>query len=418
MHTFALLSSVLTLAGLFGFVSYRVLRLPPTVGTMVLALLLSGVLLMASAASSGAARTLSQAAEAAIGQLDFSTLVLHGMLAFLLFAAALSLDVEQLAREKVAVAALSIVGTLLSTVLVAGLLYFALPLLGFRVDGLFCLLFGALIAPTDPIAVVGMLRRVGAPLSMQTRLTGESLFNDGVGAVIFLALLRAGNSGSLPTLQHFLALLLLEAGGGIALGLALGYIVHGMLRAVDDYRVEVTLTLALCTGSYALADTLHLSAPLAVIAAGMVVNGRASRFAMSRHTREPVETFWHVVDEILNVVLFLLLGLELLGVPLRPHALFAGLMAIPAVLISRYLSVGCVLGALHLYRPQPAGSVRVLTWAGLRGGLSVALALGLPEGAGRSLALTMTYVVVVFSVLVQGLSVGTLLRRLGLSRSP
>ena len=418
MHTFALLSSVLSLAALFGFISYRVLRLPTTIGTMVLALLLSGGLLAFRGASGGVGLMLSHTATAAVSQIDFGRLVLHGMLAFLLFAAALHLDLRALQRETLPVAALAVVGTVFSTGMVAALLYFGLPLLGIHPDALFCMLFGALIAPTDPIAVLGMLRQVSPPAAIRTRLEGESLFNDGVGAVLFLSLLDAAGSGSLPTAGSFLLLLTREAGGGVLLGAALGYVVYLLLRLVDNYRVEVTLTLALAMGSYALADALHLSAPLAVIAAGLVVNGRARVFAMSQQTRENLQTFWELIDEIMNVVLFLLMGLELLAIPIHLPLLIAGLFAIPVVLLARFVSVSAVLGALRLSFPRVPGAIRVLTWAGLRGGLSVALALGIPKGPERALALTMTYVVVVFSILVQGLTVKPLLQWLKLSEQP
>ena len=415
MHTFALLSSVLALAALFGLLSNRVLRLPATVGTMALALLLAGCLLALGHVSSGAGALLSRAASIAVGQLDFGRMVLHGMLAFLLFAAALHLDLEALHREKLTVAALAIVGTVLSTAIVAVAIYYTMPLLHVAVDPVFCLLFGALIAPTDPVAVLGMLRRVGAPSEIEMRLAGESLFNDGVGAALFLALLAMTGSGTAPTFTGFLLLLLRQAGGGLLLGIFLGYVTYLLLRETDNFRVEVTLTLALATGSYALADALHLSGPLAVIAAGVVVNGRANALSPSKLVKDKVDTFWEVLDEILNVVLFLMLGLQLLAVPLRGIAVAAGLVAIPAVLLARFLSVAAVLGPLSLWRPHVPGSLRVLTWAGLRGGLSVALALGLPPGPQRSLALAMTYAVVIFSILVQGLTVGPLLRRLKLS---
>ncbi len=417
MSTFALLSTVLSLAALFGYLSHRILRLPTTVGTMMLALLLSAALLLLGNIGGGVGAVLNHSASMVVHQINLGRLVLHGMLAYLLFAAALQLDLHALADETLPVTILATVGTVMSTVLVAGLLYVALPCLGLRSDPLFCLLFGALIAPTDPVAVLGMLRRVGAPIAIEMRLAGESLFNDGVGAVLFLALLGAAADGNkLPGPGHFLLLLLRQAGGGIALGFALGYVCYWLIRHVDEYRVEVTLTLALATGSYALADALHLSAPLAVIAAGVLVNGRARYFAMSDTTRHNVETFWDLADEILNVVLFLLLGLELLSLQLHLVALLAGLLALAAVLLARYISVAAILGVLRLQRPHVPGSVRILTWAGLRGGLSVALALGLPAGHQRTLALTMTYVVVIFSILVQGMTVGPLLRRMNMTQ--
>ncbi len=413
MTTFALLSSVVCLAALFGFLSYRVLRLPTTVGTMILSLVLSLALLLAN----GRGGFLHSAAQAIVGSIDFNQVVLHGMLAFLLFAGALHLDLPQLNKQKLPVAALSVFATALSTVLVAGLVALCLRLVGVHTNAIFCLLFGALISPTDPIAVLEMLGRVGAPAALKTYLAGESLFNDGVGAVLFLALLEGARSGSLPSPGRFFGLLLVEAGGGIALGLALGYLVYRLLRLVDSYRVEVMLTLALAMGGYALADALHLSAPLEVIAAGMLVNGRARSFAMSEKTRRNMETFWDLTDEIMNVVLFLLIGLELLVVPMEKRFFVAGLLAIPAVLLCRLASVGTVSAIFRRWHPHVPGSITVLTWGGLRGGLSVALALSLPPANGRNLALAMTYMVVIFSVIVQGLTIGPLLRRMRLEPS-
>ncbi len=413
MTTFGLLSSVVCLAALFGFLSYRVLRLPTTVGTTILSLLLSLALILAN----GREGHLHDVAEAIVGSIDFNQVVLHGMLAFLLFAGALHLDLTQLNREKLPVAALSIFATALSAVMVAVVVGLCLHFAGIQVNAVFCLLFGALISPTDPIAVLEMLGRVGAPAALKTYLAGESLFNDGVGAVLFLALLENANSGHLPSPARFLFLLLIQAGGGLALGLALGYLVYRMLRLVDSYRVEVMLTLALAMGGYALADILHVSAPLEVIAAGIIVNGRARRFAMSEKTRRNVETFWDLTDEIMNVVLFLLIGLELLVVPMQRIFMFAGLLAIPAVLLCRWGSVGLVSVIFRRWHPHVPGSITILTWGGLRGGLSVALALSLPPQHGRSLALTMTYIIVIFSVIVQGLTVGPLLRRMRLEPS-
>ncbi len=415
MHAFALLSLVLVLAALFGLLGQRLLRLPATVGAMALALLLSGGLLAVGRLSSGVGAMMSSTAARTVGQLDFGPLVLHGMLAFLLFAAALHLDLEALHREKLTVAALAVVGTVLSTSIVAGAVYLTLPLLHLHPDPVFCMLFGALIAPTDPVAVLGMLRRVAVPSAIEMRLAGESLFNDGVGAALFLALLGVGSSGALPRAHDFLLLLVWQAGGGLLLGIALGYLTYLLLLTTDNYRVEVTLTLALAAGSYALADAFRLSGPLAVIAAGVIVNGRANALSPSRLVRDKVETFWEVLDELLNVLLFLLLGLQLLAVPLETGAVIAGIVAIPIVLLARFLSVAAVLGTERLFRPQVRGAIRVLTWAGLRGSLSVALALGLPAGHQRNLALVMTYVVVIFSILVQGLTVRPLIVRMNLA---
>ena len=354
------------------------------------------------------------AAERVVSGIDFNAVVLHGMLALLLFAGALQLDLEHLAKQKLPVLMLSVVTTGLSTVFVAGMFYWAMRLIHLPISVVGSLLFGALISPTDPIAVLDMLRRAGAPPELEVQLAGESLFNDGVGAVIFLALLGASAGSGFPSASVFSGLLLLKAGGGIALGVGLGYVTYRLLRLVDSYRVEVMLTLALAMGGYALADALRLSAPLEVVAAGLLVSGPARSRVMSEVSRENVDRFWELVEDLMNVVLFLLLGLELLVLPFTWSHVAAGLMAIPVVLAARFASVGLSVGALALFREHIRGSLAVLTWGGLRGGLAVALALGLPGSLGleRNLLLVATFVVVVFSILVQGLTLNRLMRRM------
>ena len=413
MSIFALLSLLVTVAALSSFISYRVLRLPSSIGTMILSLCAVGALLIGGQYVPG----LDAYVERLVSGIDFNAVVLHGMLAFLLFAGALQLDLEQLSREKAPVLALSIGATAISTVLVAALFKGALLLVGVHLSTIAALLFGALISPTDPIAVLEMLRRVGAPPELEVQLAGESLFNDGVGAVIFLALLSASSGGALPSLGGFTIMLLLKAGGAIALGAALGYATYRVIHLVDSYRVEVLLTLALAMGGYALADALRLSAPLEVVTAGLLVSGRARALAMSETTRDHLDRFWELIDDMMNVVLFLLLGLELLVLPVTRGFLLAGLLAIPAVLLARWISVAATIRALGLFRQRSPGAVTVLTWGGLRGALAVALALSIPLGQGleRNLLLVTTYVVVVFSILVQGLTIAPLLRRLRLS---
>lgn len=410
MSTFALLSTIVTLAALFGLVSHRVLRLPTSIGTTILSLGVALTLLLVGHFVPG----LSVAAQGLVASIDFNRVVLHGLLAFLLFAGALQLNLEELSREKLSVVSLSIVATVLSTLFIAAAFRVTLLLIGIHLSSMAALLFGALISPTDPIAVLEMLRRVGAPPALEAQLAGESLFNDGVGAVLFLALVDASASGSLPSAGHFASLLLLEAGGGIAIGLALGYLTYRLICLVDSYKVEILLTLALAMGGYALADTLHVSAPLEAVTAGLLVSGRARAFAMSARTQENMDTFWELLDDVLNVVLFLLLGLELLVLPLRGRYVIAGLLAIPLALLGRLSSVALIIGALTAVRTRTPGSIRILTWGGLRGGLAVALALALPSvpGVNRSLLLVTTYVVVVFSIVVQGLTIAPLIRRL------
>ena len=413
MSTFALLSLLVTVGALFSFLSYRVLRLPTSIGTMVLSLCAAAGLIAAGRFAPG----LQAEAQTIVGGINFNAVVLHGMLSLLLFAGALQLDLPQLGKEKLSVTTLSIGATALSTVLVAILFKLGLQAVGLHISLMAALLFGALISPTDPIAVLEMLRRVGASASLETQLAGESLFNDGVGAVIFLALLSASAGGAAPSLRAFLLSLLLKAGGAILLGAGLGYLTYRLLRLVDRYRLEIMLTLALAMGGYALADAMHLSAPLEVVTAGLLVSGRARRLAMSELTREHMERFWEFADDLFNIVLFLLLGLQLLVLPIERRYLLASMLAIPAVLLARWISVAIPVGILNLFRQRVPGTVAVLTWGGLRGGLAVALALSVPAGQGleRNQLLVATYVVVVFSILVQGLTIAPLLCRLRLT---
>ncbi len=405
---FALLSILVTIGAFFSFLSFRVLRMPTTIGTMVLSLGAAAVLI----AVGHQAPMLHTLAEGLVGEIDFNKVVLHGMLAFLLFAGALQLDLEHLSKQRVPVIVLSIMATALSTIFVALLFRWSLRLVGIEINVAAALFFGALISPTDPIAVLDMLRRAGAPPEFEIQLAGESLFNDGVGAVIFLALLGASSGSGFPSAGVFGWLLLLKAGGGIALGVGLGYVTYRLLCLVDSYRVEVMLTLALAMGGYALADALQLSAPLEVVAAGLLVSGRARTLAMSEATQEHVERFWELIDDFLNVVLFLLLGLQILVLPFTRTYLVAGMVAIPVVLAARFLSVWTCVRMLGFFRERIRGSIVVLTWGGLRGGLAVALALSVPGGHGfeRNLLLIATFVVVIFSILIQGLTLPFLMR--------
>ena len=413
MPVFALLSTLVCLAAAFSLVSRRVLHLPVTVGVMLQSLGMSLVFVLVGSAVPG----LHVRVAAEVARIDFSAVVLHGMLAFLLFAGALKLDLKELAKQKAAVTALSVFGTLVSTAIVAGLLKLILTATGFHATWIACLLFGALISPTDPIAVLELLRRVDAPASLEAQLTGESLFNDGVGAVLFLTLLASLDGSGRPSIASFTWLLLIKAGGGVILGLALGFVCYRLIRTVDSYRVEVMLTLALAMGGYALADALRLSAPLEAVAAGLVVSGRARHLGMSEETRIHVDDFWDLIDAFMNVILFLLLGLQLIAMPWRVQYVYAGLLAIPVVLGARWLSVGASLGLVRAFHKPMRGAMSVLTWGGLRGGLAVALALSIPQGRPHDRLLAITYIVVIFSIVVQGLTMSTLLHRLGLGRA-
>jgi CPA1 family monovalent cation:H+ antiporter len=408
MHPFDFVAILLVLAGGLGYLNYRLLRLPPTIGLMALTLLAS----LAVVAAGLVFPAVERHAVTFVGQIDFGQTVMQGMLGFLLFAGALHLDLSDLERQKAAIAVLATLGVVLSTLLVGALAWCVLAVLGIPVSPIHCLLFGALISPTDPLAVLSVLKRVGAPKPLEVTIAGESVFNDGVGVAVFLGLLEAVGGGHGLDPGHFAALFLREAAGGAVFGLAAGYLAYRLLKSVDNYQLEVLLSLALAAGSYALADALHLSGPLAVVVAGLLVGNPGRRFAMSATTIEHLDTFWELIDEVLNAVLFVLLGLEVLAVAFTGKYLAAGLLAIPAVLLARLASVGLAVWLLRSWRATGRGTVRVLTWGGLRGALSVAMALSLPRAMSeREVILAMTYVVVVFSILVQGLTVGPLARR-------
>ena len=413
MTTLELLSLLVSTAAAFGWISSRWLKLPITIGTMLLTVACS----LSLVAVSAYAPSLRPWAAGLVQQIDFESLILHGMLALLLFAGSFLLDLEFLAREKLAVATLSVAGTLLSTVAIAALMRWTLPAIGINATWLQCFFFGALISPTDPIAVLELLRRVGVPKNVQAQLAGESLFNDGVGAVVFLALLDASR-GATPSASHVGVSVLLKGGGGLAWGVLAAWITSSLMRRVNAYQVEILLTLSLALGGYALADAWRLSAPLEAVAAGIALRRFNLYHPPEMIAHESVDGFWEVIDEIQNAVLFVLLGLEVLAIPFHKLSLESGLAAIVAVTAVRFAVVALILGCIRLIRPQHRTSILALSWGGLRGGLSIALALSVPVGQGRSWILATTYIVVVFSIVIQGGSMDLLLRRfIGAERS-
>jgi CPA1 family monovalent cation:H+ antiporter len=343
--------------------------------------------------------------------LDFGNTLLHGMLGLLLFAGALHIDLADLGTQRVAIGALALGSTLISTALVGGATYLLLGALNIPIRLVEAFLFGALISPTDPIAVLGILKSAGAPRELEVRIAGESLFNDGVGVVIFsvLASIAAGSSSSVSGVG---VLFVREAFGGAAFGLAVGYLGFRLLRSIDDYTSEVLITLALVTGGYAAAEVLHVSAPIAAVVAGLVVGNQGRRLAMSTQTRMHVDMFWKLIDEILNAVLFLMIGVMLMVVPLSARVAGAAAVAVVVVLAARLVSVAFPLALLRPFRKQQPHSVKILTWGALRGGISIAMALTLPTGGTRDIIIVMTYAIVAFSILVQGVTFGPFLRRL------
>lgn len=467
MGIFQIIALLLTLTALMAYLNHRFIKLPQTIGVMVLALAFSlGLIGLAQFVPS-----VGDKARQVLDQIDFDAALLNSMLGFLLFAGALHVDMRRLWSQKWPVALLATLGVVTSTVLVALLTWCLFKVLGQDMPVIYCLLFGALISPTDPIAVLAILKTLGAPKNLETKIAGESLFNDGVGVVVFLALMGVAGFGghghgasqadkhagaaastheirlitdtpleSVDTADHVDAVIADESEhalevepaevavlfaketlGGAVFGLAIGVLAFMMLRSVDNYQVEVMISLALVAGGYALAVAWGLSGPIAMVVAGLLIGNPGRKHAMSDTTREHLDTFWELIDEILNAVLFVLIGLEVLVLTFDTINLEAGLIAIPMVLLARMTAVSLPMTMLKRFHEFTPHAIKVLTWGGLRGGISVALALSLKETLGAEspasyqAILFMTYAVVVFSIVVQGLTMPMLLKRLKLS---
>ncbi|MEP7314287.1 MAG: sodium:proton antiporter, partial [Pseudomonadota bacterium] len=394
----------LTLTALFAWLNARILKLPMTIGVMAFALGLSLLLILVNALGWFPAAAAYEAS--LLRSIDFSELLMQGMLSLLLFAGALGIDLGRLRAFRWQIATLAGAGTILSTVLVGFALWWGLPWAGLHLSLAECLLFGALISPTDPIAVLGILKSAGAPRDLELVISGESLFNDGVGVVLFVLLLGIAAGGHTPTPGDAGLLLLREAGGGIVFGLGLGYVGFRLMRSIDNYEAEVLVTLAMVIGGYALAGHLHVSGPLAMVVAGVLTGNQSRALAMSDTTRHHVDSFWHLVDGVLNAVLFVLIGMEVILIPFEPRLLPTAAVVIVVTLVARWMSAGLPVQLMTRTFGLPPGSGRVLTWSGLRGGISVALALSLPAGEARNVLIPLTYCVVVFSILCQGLTIG------------
>lgn len=398
---------LLALAALAAYVNRRFVHWPATIGMMAISLVASLLLVLAARYTVlPTTRTLEE-----IRRIDFGTVVLDALLPYLLFAAALQVDLRHVKHQALPVALLATFGVVLSALVAGALVWGAAHAMGVPLAFAQALLFGALIAPTDPVAVLGVLRGANAPAPLQALMAGESLFNDGVGIVVFLTLFGIVVRGE-PVDPASIGLhLVREAGGGIAFGLALGWIGCRMLRSVDDYPLEIFLTLALAAGGYAAASALHLSGPLTTVSTGIVIASLGRQGGMSEKTQRHLDDFWELVDQMLNAVLFVLVGMQMVVVAHDVLHLALAATAIVAVFAARWLAVAGILGALRPWRDIPRGAVIVLTWGGVRGAISISLALALPAGALRDTIVTATYVVVAFSVIVQGLTLGRVARR-------
>jgi CPA1 family monovalent cation:H+ antiporter len=398
------------LTSLFSFFNFKYLKLPKTIGLMLLSLIVS----IAAAALTGLGVDFVGTATQTIAKIDFSEAVLNVVLCFLLFAGALHIDLDAFMQERLAIAALSTLGVFISTVVVGIGAWLVFYVFGTSLPFVVCLLFGALISPTDPISVLALLKESKVPKSVEMQVAGEALLNDGVGVVLFLAILAVATGSSAVTPSFIAELVVREVIGGVALGLLTGYCAFLLLRQIDDYPIEILLSIALVVGGYALAAALHVSGPLAMVAAGLLIGNRGRKLAMSDETRKNLDMFWEVVDDVLNATLFVLVGFEALLLTLKGSYVLASLPIIAVVLCARYTSIA-VSARIPVLRKSLGGhSVTILTWGGLRGGISLALALALPHEIGRDQLMFFTYVVVAFSIIAQGLSFKPMLRHIGM----
>jgi CPA1 family monovalent cation:H+ antiporter len=410
MDAYFIATVLIFLSAIFGYINVRFLKMPNTIGLMIITIIFTVIVLLISVVDS----TLLDLEKSIIASIDFKTVLLDEMLSFLLFAGALHTNFEQLKIQRWPILLFSTLGVLTSTFLVGIAMFFILQFLNFDINFIYCLLFGALISPTDPIAVLGILKKAEVPKKLETKIVGESLFNDGVGVVIFLTIFQMANLGVENTsVTDILQLFGQEVLGGIALGGLLGWISYKLMSSIDDYDIEVIITLAAVMGGTVIAHKLHVSAPLAMVTAGLIVGNETVRSAsMSDVTEKYVDKFWELIDILLNAVLFVLIGMEMLLLVFEGKYIIAGLIAIPVVLACRYISLFL---PINLFKKKldfvPKTNV-IMTWGGLRGGISIALALGLTSEMHRDLFLVITYVVVVFSIIVQGLTVGALVKKL------
>ncbi len=409
MDAYFIATILIFLSAIFGFINVRFLKLPNTIGLMVMTIVFTlGVFLLSYFDA-----TLLNIEKSIISKIDFKTVLLDEMLSFLLFAGALHTNFEQLKIQRWPILLFSTIGVLTSTFLVGGAIFVLLELFNFSVDFIYCLLFGALISPTDPIAVLGILKKAGVPKKLETKIVGESLFNDGVGVVVFLTIFQIAQSGiDDQTTFNVFKLFGQEVIGGVVLGGILGYICYKLMKAIDDYDIEVIITLAAVMGGTVIAHKLHVSAPLAMVTAGLIVgNDTVRSSSMSKITEKYVDKFWELLDILLNAILFVLIGMEMLVLVFEGKYIIVGLIAIPIVLLCRYVSLFLPIKIFAKKLEFVPKTNLIMTWGGLRGGISIALALGLSAEMHRDLFLVITYIVVIFSIIAQGLTVGKLVNK-------
>lgn len=399
-----LISITLTLSAIFGYINVRFIKLPTTIAIMAGSLLLSLIIiLLGHFGFAKLEHTIYQSVES----INFYSLLMQGMLSFLLFAGALNVNINHLRDSKWEIFTLATFSTILSTIIIASLCYWCLPI---KMPFIYCLLFGALISPTDPIAVLAFFKEVGAPRRLQMTVTGESLFNDGVGIVLFLSIYQVAFLDASPTFRQVTGLFLTESVGGGCFGILLGLVGYKMIESAKNIKVETLITLAMTTGGYAFANAIGVSGPLAMVTAGIFVGNKGRSFDITRQSQTNLDNFWELIDEVLNAMLFFLIGLELVQISHASTSLIIAALSVLYVLLSRAITIILPMSLFRQYRKYPPHFNKILIWGGLRGGLAVALALSLKQNEYRSTILTMTYSVVIFSVIVQGLTIKPLVR--------
>ncbi|RYF19315.1 MAG: sodium:proton antiporter [Flavobacteriales bacterium] len=408
MELYYSFSVLIVLASFFSYLNLRYLKLPSTIGIMIIAMLSSIVLVFTGSLFPKTFDHFSTLLQ----DVDFTEVLMGAMLNFLLFAGAIHINLVDLREQRAPVIIFSTVSVVISTFAVGALLFYVTPLFGFQIPFIYALLFGALISPTDPIAVMGVLKDANVKKSLETKVAGESLFNDGVAVVIFAVILQLAQGSDIDlSFTNISWLLIKEALGGFLLGTLLGIGASNAMRKIDDYKVSVLITLSVVMGGYLIAHSIHISGPLTMVAAGIVIGNYGKRTAMSAVTKDYLNKFWELIDEILNAILFLFIGFELLIIHNITDYWLIGICCILIVLFSRFLSIYIPVRLIPFKNKFSSGTIKVLVWGGLRGGVSIALVLSMDEGPYKPLLVGITYFVVVFSIIVQGLTVGKLAKR-------
>jgi monovalent cation:H+ antiporter, CPA1 family len=408
MDLFHLFSILIVVSAVFAYINFRYLKLPSTIGLMLVSLVFSLFILIFG----NYFPVFTKDVTTTMYNINFSELLLEGMLSFMLFAGAIHIKFKDLNNEKLSILLFSTISVLISTFIIGFASYYVLTFMGFKIELIHAMLFGALISPTDPISVLSILKSTGISKSLETIIAGESLFNDGVAVVVFITILKLASPGSNLDATSILMLFGQEAIGGLILGLIVGYIGFKFIASIDNYQVEVLITLAIVMGGYTLAHYLHVSGPLAMVIAGLIIGNQGKVLGMSDTTARYVDGFWELIDEILNALLFVLIGLELLVIKTNEKILFAAIIILGITLITRYISIFIPSISVRLKERITQKTRLILTWGGLRGGISIALALSINPEYHKEIWVTITYIIVCFSILVQGLTIGKLAKKM------